>query len=81
MNAAPPAWPALARPELHDELHARPPLQVGSGGVVSYWVQHGMTAVHAHAILAEWCAALGAAAPDADTRYCSAPLCSVLIPL
>ncbi len=56
-------WPNLAHPELHDELHARPPLQVAAPGVLSHWVQHGMSAACAAQALAAVCQHFGAPAP------------------
>ncbi len=62
-------WPSLAHPELHDELHARPPLQVAAPGVLSHWVQHGMSADCAAQALAAVCQHFGAPAPAPGAHH------------
>ncbi len=63
MPYTPAPWPNLAHPELHSELHARPPLQVATPGVLNHWVQHDMSAACAAHALAAVCQHFGAEAP------------------
>jgi hypothetical protein len=54
-TALPPFWPARQHTALHDELHARPPLLVRPGSIVSCWVNWRMDPAGAERALAALC--------------------------
>lgn len=69
LESGPATWPARSHLPLHDELHARPALAVRRPGVVSYWVQWGMTAEAAEAALHAACNACGREPPPPGARH------------
>jgi len=66
---APVVWPARRHLELHEELHARPPMAVTANAVVSYWIMRGMKAAAAEAALAALCATVRQPAPPSGVRH------------
>ncbi|MCA6215061.1 DUF3422 domain-containing protein [Ideonella sp. B7] len=66
---APAAWPARQHTALHDELHARPPLLMRPGSVVSAWVNWQMDPQGAERALAGLCATQGQPTPQPGTRH------------
>ncbi|MFM2323601.1 MAG: hypothetical protein RL244_480 [Pseudomonadota bacterium] len=67
--AGPLQLPPRTHAELHDELHARPPLRTTACCVVSYWAQAGLPAEVAEAALRVACADAGQPAPQAGARH------------
>ncbi len=66
---APSNWPQRQHNDLHEELHARPPLSVVAGSVVSYWVHWQMDATHAADAMSALCASLGEPGPAPGARH------------
>jgi uncharacterized membrane-anchored protein len=64
-----PGWPRRQQTELHDELHARPPLSVVANSVVSYWVHWEMDARQAAAAMQKLCEACGEPGPSEGARH------------
>ncbi|MEZ7870515.1 MAG: DUF3422 family protein, partial [Brachymonas denitrificans] len=64
-----PPLPPRSHAELHDELHARPPLRTTPCCVVSYWAQPGLPAEVADAALRVACADAGQPAPPPGLRH------------
>ncbi len=62
-------FPTRAQLELHQELHARPPLPARSNCVVSYWVLIDLPPARADAVLATLCLSCGSQAPSPGTRH------------
>ena len=67
-TALPPFWPARQHTALHDELHARPPLLVRPGSIVSCWVNWRMDPAGAERALAALCESQGQPAPAPADR-------------
>lgn len=65
----PPFWPARQHTALHDELHARPPLLVRPGSIVSCWVNWRMDPAGAERALAALCESQGQPAPAPGSRH------------
>ena len=63
-------FPMRSHTELHDELHARPPMRTTRCCVVSYWAQHGLPAETAEAALRVVCAQAGQPVPPREARHC-----------
>lgn len=64
-----PRWPARQHGELHEELHARPPLAVQASCVVSYWVHWQMDARHAEQALDALCQLNSQPGPAQGARH------------
>jgi uncharacterized membrane-anchored protein len=62
-------WPTRQQTDLHDELHARPPLSVVANSVISYWVHWRMDAGEAAKAMADLCAAHQAEGPAEGARH------------